>query len=162
MELETLTIAMCEQLGVSEEDTVTAVRLVHMRDLGMVAASGELLQAPRELSDAEREQLASWPRAAAHVAQSTPGHDELAPALAGLGAWWDGSQELHGQAGETIPVASRVVAVALAYVAMSRSRPHRAALAPEEILAELRSLSGTRYEPRVVDALGELLGSAAG
>lgn len=159
VELETLTIALCERLELDEDDTETAVRLVHMHDLGMLAASGEMLQAPRELSDAERDQLARWPQAAAHVARSSPAHDELAPALASLGDWWDGSQALHGLSGEAIPVASRVVAVALAYVAMSRSRPHRPALAPEEIIGELRKLSGTRYEPRVVDALGALLGS---
>jgi HD-GYP domain-containing protein (c-di-GMP phosphodiesterase class II) len=156
-ELETLTAGLCRKLGLSEHDEEVATRLVHMHDLGMLAASGQVLAAPRELTEEERDQLSRWPQAAAHVARNLPGNDELAPALASLGEWWDGSQGLHGLSGDGIPVASRVVAVALAYVAMSRPRPHRAALLPEQILDELRSLAGTRYDPRVVAALGELI-----
>ncbi len=156
-ELEALTAAICRKLGLTEHDEELATRLVHMHDLGMLAASGDVLSAPRELTEAERDQLSRWPQAAAHVARSLPGNDELAPALASLGEWWDGSQGLHGLSGDGIPVASRVVAVALAYVAMSRPRPHRPALPPEEIIEELRALAGTRYDPRVVAALGELI-----
>lgn len=152
-----LVAALGNELGLSDHDLGIAVQAVHMHDLGMLAADGAALGAPRELSEAERDQLSRWPDAASRLALGAPGYEELAPALAGLGEWWDGSRSPHGLAGAQIPTVSRVLAVALAYVAMSRSRPHRPALAPEEILAELRSLAGTRYEPRVVDALATLV-----
>lgn len=156
-ELEALVLALCGKLEVPAKDAALAVRIVHMYDLGLLAADGAALNAPRALSDSEREQLSRWPQAASLIAQGIPGQEELAPALASLNYWWDGTHGTDAAGGETIPIASRVVAVALAYVAMSRSRPHRAALTPEEIVDQLRKTAGTRYEPEVVEALAALV-----
>ncbi|MBJ7347515.1 MAG: hypothetical protein JHC87_02965 [Thermoleophilaceae bacterium] len=156
-ELEALVLALCGKLEVPADDTALAVRIVHMYDLGLLAADGEALNAPRPLTDDERDQLSRWPQAASLIAQGIPGQEELAPALASLNEWWDGSHGTGKTSGDAIPIASRVVAVALAYVAMSRSRPHRAALAPEEIVDQLRKTAGTRYDSRVVEALAALV-----
>jgi HD-GYP domain-containing protein (c-di-GMP phosphodiesterase class II) len=40
-----------------------------------------------------------------------------------------------------------------AFDAMIRDRPYCAARTPEEAIAELRSCSGTQFEPQVVDAV---------
>jgi HD-GYP domain-containing protein (c-di-GMP phosphodiesterase class II) len=43
----------------------------------------------------------------------------------------DGSGYHHGAAGAEIPVLARLLAAADAYQAMTRHRPHRAAVAPD-------------------------------
>lgn len=65
---------------------------------------------------------------------------------------WDGSGYPDGLAGEAIPLAARVIAIADVYDAMTRSRPWRAAIAPTEALAQIKEQSGRRFDPQVVKA----------
>jgi HD-GYP domain-containing protein (c-di-GMP phosphodiesterase class II) len=55
-------------------------------------------------------------------------------------------------AGQQIPLAARVLAVAASYVAMTASRPYRQAMAPAAAIAELRANGGSQFDPRVVEA----------
>ena len=55
-------------------------------------------------------------------------------------------------AGQEIPIAARVVAVAAAYCAMTTSRPYRAPLAAPAAIEELRCGRGTQFDPAVVEA----------
>ncbi|WP_029010945.1 DUF3369 domain-containing protein [Azospirillum halopraeferens] len=65
---------------------------------------------------------------------------------------WDGSGYPDGLKGTAIPLAARIAAVADGYDAMTSPRPHRPALGHAAAVAEIRRLSGVRYDPRVVDA----------
>jgi HD-GYP domain-containing protein (c-di-GMP phosphodiesterase class II) len=55
-------------------------------------------------------------------------------------------------AGQQIPLAARVVAVAAAYSAMIARRPYRAAMSSAAAIAELRANGGTQFDPAVVEA----------
>ena len=70
---------------------------------------------------------------------------------------WDGKGYPDGLAGIDIPLASRIVAVAAAYRAMSTSRPFRSAMQPRAIAAELRAGAETQFDPEVVAAMLELI-----
>ena len=52
-----------------------------------------------------------------------------------------------------IPLASRIIAVADAFDAMTTNRPYRAAMPREDALAELRRCAGTQFDPACVAAL---------
>jgi putative two-component system response regulator len=52
-----------------------------------------------------------------------------------------------------IPLASRIIAVADAFDAMTTNRPYRAALSREDAFSELRRCSGSQFDPQCVDAL---------
>lgn len=58
---------------------------------------------------------------------------------------------LDGLAGEAIPLAARIVAVADAVEAMSAVRPYRSPLALEAIVRELRAGRGTQWDPAITD-----------
>ena len=62
-----------------------------------------------------------------------------------------------GLAGEQIPLGARILFACDAYEAMTADRPYRAALTPKEAEVELRQVAGTQLDPRVVDALLEVL-----
>jgi HD-GYP domain-containing protein (c-di-GMP phosphodiesterase class II) len=63
---------------------------------------------------------------------------------------WDGTGYPDGLAGDDIPLASRIVRVCDAYVAMTSPRPYREAFSPDEALNELMRLAGTEFDPTVV------------
>jgi putative two-component system response regulator len=72
---------------------------------------------------------------------------------------WDGAGYPDGLAGDRIPHAARIVAVADAVEAMSANRPYRSALPAADIWLELRSGRARQWDPDVVDALLRLVGS---
>ena len=71
---------------------------------------------------------------------------------------WDGNGYPAGLAGEEIPVAGRLVAVADAFDAMTHERTYRSAVAVELALAEISRCSGSQFDPGVVAALLRLNG----
>ena len=66
---------------------------------------------------------------------------------------WDGSGYPDALAGEAIPLAARIVCACDAWSAMTTDRSYRAARSDAEAAVELRACAGTHFDPRVVDAL---------
>jgi len=62
---------------------------------------------------------------------------------------WDGGGYPRGLAGETIPLESRIVAVADVFDALTSNRPYRPARPEEEALSIMDSTVGTHFDPRV-------------
>ncbi|HEX8230577.1 MAG TPA: HD domain-containing phosphohydrolase [Chloroflexia bacterium] len=69
---------------------------------------------------------------------------------------WDGTGYPRGLKGEQIPLSARIFAVVDVYDALSSDRPYRPAWLQYKVLAHIRELSGTHFDPRVVDAFLEL------
>ncbi len=125
-----------------------------LHDLGKIAISRELLQRPGSLSPAEMEEVkrhtvvghhiladSAWPviRCAARIARS---HHEC----------WDGSGYPDGLAGEEIPLEARLCAIADVFDALRSPRSYKGAWSLAATVAEIRRLSGTKFDPRLVDA----------
>jgi putative two-component system response regulator len=63
---------------------------------------------------------------------------------------WDGSGYPDKLAGEAIPLGARIVAVATAYDAMTRSRPYRPGMAQERAFRILREGAGRQWDPEII------------
>jgi HD-GYP domain-containing protein (c-di-GMP phosphodiesterase class II) len=74
---------------------------------------------------------------------------------------WDGTGYPDGLAGKEIPMAARIVSACDAYNAMTTDRSYRKALPLDVAARELRSNAGTQFDPRVVEALVEVVGPPA-
>jgi HD-GYP domain-containing protein (c-di-GMP phosphodiesterase class II) len=66
---------------------------------------------------------------------------------------YDGQGYPDGLAGEEIPLLARIVSCCDAFNAMTSDRSYRKAMPVHVAVEELRSGSGTQFDPRVVDAL---------
>jgi putative two-component system response regulator len=73
---------------------------------------------------------------------------------------FDGSGYPDGLAGDAIPLTARITAVADTFDALTHVRPYRSAFPVERAVEEVRRLSRTHFDPRVVGAF-ELLDHAA-
>jgi HD-GYP domain-containing protein (c-di-GMP phosphodiesterase class II) len=70
---------------------------------------------------------------------------------------YDGRGYPFGLAGEQIPLAARIIAVADAFDALTTERSYRAPFTPVEAMAELHRRAGTHLDPQVVSALERAL-----
>jgi putative nucleotidyltransferase with HDIG domain len=70
---------------------------------------------------------------------------------------WDGLGYPDGLSGEGIPLEARIIACCDSWNAMRTDRAYRNALSRAAALAELRSNSGTQFDPRVVEALVSII-----
>ncbi len=63
---------------------------------------------------------------------------------------WDGSGYPAGVAGEAIPLAARIVAVADVFDALTSARPYKVAWGVDEAVAFLSAHSGSHFDPTVI------------
>ncbi|MES2919379.1 MAG: HD domain-containing phosphohydrolase [Pseudomonadota bacterium] len=70
---------------------------------------------------------------------------------------WDGSGYPLGLAGEAIPMAGRIAALADVFDALTSCRPYKPAWPVEDALEYLREQRGHHFEPRLVDAFLDVL-----
>jgi putative two-component system response regulator len=65
---------------------------------------------------------------------------------------WDGSGYPRGLAGEAIPEAARIVAVADVFDALTMRRPYKEPWPIDRALAAIRKDAGSHFDPRLVEA----------
>jgi HD-GYP domain-containing protein (c-di-GMP phosphodiesterase class II) len=153
-------LRIAAQLDVDDEVKHAVAQGALLHDVGKLRIDEYILSKASPLTQRERLLIREHPlqgerivgRAVdPHVAEVVTGHHER----------WDGSGYPRGLAGEQIPLAARVVAVADAYLAMCENRPYRARVSETEAIRELQDCAGTQFDPVCVEALVVVVGSPA-
>lgn len=157
-----LSARLAEELGLREGQVELIRHAAPLHDIGMVVVPDRVLLKEGDLTPEEREIMKTHAvngarilsegdlpvlRLASEVARTHHEH-------------WDGEGYPHGVAGEEIPLAGRIVAVADAFQALTDDRPFREARSAEEALEEIRRAAGRQFDARVVDALVAVRGEA--
>ncbi|WP_374246868.1 HD domain-containing phosphohydrolase [Zoogloea sp.] len=131
-----------------------------LHDIGKVGIPDRILLKPGKLTAAEFEVMKT---------HTTLGRDAISRAetLFGVSARflryakeiayshqekWDGSGYPQGLAGERIPLAARLMAVADVYDALISKRVYKPAIGHLEAVEALRAGSGSHFDPRIVEA----------
>ncbi|MFZ5776216.1 MAG: HD-GYP domain-containing protein, partial [Thermodesulfobacteriota bacterium] len=65
--------------------------------------------------------------------------------------WWDGSGYPRGLKGEQIPLAARIFAMADTWDALISARRYREAWPRDKVMAHIRALAGSQFDPDLVD-----------
>jgi HD-GYP domain-containing protein (c-di-GMP phosphodiesterase class II) len=157
-----------ERLHLSADETRVACYAALLHDIGKIGVSDGVLNKPGPLIAEERMLVEAHVRIGHDLLNSIPALRDVASATLYHHEWFDGTGYPEGLAGESIPIASRIVAVVDAYCAMLDRRSYKEAYPPERARAELLRCSGTQFDPRVVQvvlaAIDEVegAGSAAG
>ncbi|HEX6739944.1 MAG TPA: HD domain-containing phosphohydrolase [Vicinamibacteria bacterium] len=138
------------RLGMSEVER----RHIHfgalLHDIGKVRVGRQVLESKERWNDALRERMQQHPLLGCEMLRPIALWEDVLPIIAAHHERWDGKGYPRGLTGEEIPLGARVVAVADAFDAMTRSTPHGGARSPEEALNELEGCAGTQFDPRVV------------
>ncbi len=148
--------SVAERLGLPEKDRFLLDRLCAYHDLGMIGLPPEAALRPGPLSEEEWVLVRKHPELGYRIAQNAPLEmAEVAELILAHQERFDGTGYPQGLAGDSIPLAARIFAVADAAEAMTRGRPWRRALPFSRVRAEILAGAGTRFDPEVVRAFLE-------
>lgn len=154
-----LAAAIAAELGRPHAECEMIRRAARLHDVGKIGVPDAILLKPGPLTPAERERMqehtvfgsrmfagaeAPLIRLAAEISRS---HHEQ----------WAGGGYPDGLSGESIPLPARIVSVADVFDALSHDRPYRPAWPHADVLRELTTNAGTRYDPAIVAALLRVL-----
>ncbi|MBI5231000.1 MAG: HD-GYP domain-containing protein [Coriobacteriales bacterium] len=130
-----------------------------LHDLGKLAVDTEILNKPGSLTREEWAQVRRHPVQGAHLAAATPGMDRAALiTILEHHMRYDGLGYPQRSPRRPQHVASRIVAVADTYDAMTSQRPYSAARANDEAIAILVRQAGTGLDPTLVRLFVSLMG----
>jgi putative nucleotidyltransferase with HDIG domain len=127
-----------------------------LHDIGKVGISDTILHKPGRLTDRERDLMRQHPLIGEEI---VCGIDFLADARRVVRSHherWDGCGYPDGLAGEEIPLAARVFAVADAFDALTSDRPYRTASSFRQARAVIAAAAGTQFDPDVAEAFAEV------
>jgi diguanylate cyclase (GGDEF)-like protein len=126
-------------------------------DIGKIAVPEGILNKPGPLSDAERAQVERHVLIGEQILAPVEFLSRVRTIVRHGHERWDGTGYPDRLAGEEIPLGSRIVLVCDAHDAMATDRPYRQALPRNAVRSELLLHAGSQFDPRVVDALLEVL-----
>lgn len=154
----TLALKVGDALGIDARERREAELAALLHDVGKIRVPGEIINKPGPLTTTERAildrhtidgenmlgQIGGSFRRVAHLVRCSHEH-------------FDGSGYPDGLIGPEIPLAARIVSCCDAFSAMTSDRPYRPALSTAAALDELRTNSGTQFDPVVVEALAAVV-----
>lgn len=145
--------------GCDEETSSLFFHASPMHDIGKIGIPDMILLKPGRLDPEEWDIMKSHTTIGAEILS---GHDSLLIRTARAIALthhekWNGSGYPSGLAGEAIPLAGRIVAVCDVFDALTSHRPYKKAWPIEEAVREVKSGSGTAFDPKIVEAFVKTL-----
>ena len=146
---------LAERLELAEADRRLLRYGAVLHDVGKIGVPERILRKPARLSDTEFSVMANHTVIGESIVARIDYLRPVAPVIRAAHERWDGAGYPDGLAGAEIPLASRVVFVADAYVAMTSDRPYRTALPHAAALEAVAERAGTCFEPDVAAALVE-------
>jgi diguanylate cyclase (GGDEF)-like protein len=151
-----VTRALASDLGYSEEDASELGLAAVLHDIGKIRVPDVVLSTAGQLTDPEWELMKQHTVWGGDFLAGRQGFELAATIARSHHERWDGSGYPNSLAGEDIPEAATIVAVADAFDAMTSDRPYRAARSVAAAVREIVACSGSQFSPKVVQALVRL------
>jgi len=146
-----LTIKLAQAAGLDEKELVHVRRGALLHDIGKMGVPDHILLKPGKLTDDE------WIIMRKHT---TFAYETLSPISYLKPALdipychhekWDGTGYPRELKGELIPLVARLFAVVDVWDALRSNRPYRQSCSENKMLEYLQSLSGSHFDPKVVE-----------
>jgi two-component system cell cycle response regulator len=159
-DVSSLAVRVGEQLGLAPDELEELRLAAELHDVGKLAIPDIVLQKTGGLDATEWGFIHSHTLIGQRILSSAPALRPVGAIVRSTHENWDGTGYPDGLAGESIPLAARIIAACDAYSAMTSDRPYRAARTPEDAVAELRRCAGRQFDPHVAELLCRVLADA--
>jgi ribonuclease P protein subunit RPR2 len=127
-----------------------------LHDIGKVAIADAILHKPGTLTPEERSVMETHPLIGAQIVSGIDFLRDAAAVIRSHHERWDGEGYPDRLAGETIPAAARLFAVADVLDALTTDRPYRRASPIAEARRMILASAGTHFDPVAVEAFMEI------
>ena len=145
-------------LGLGDDEQRELRLAAPLHDVGKVALPLDLLTKSGPLSPLEMETVKTHTTVGSRILRGSG--SSLLDAAETIARThherWDGRGYPAGLAGQAIPLAGRLVAIADSFDVLTHDSPYRAATDVDSAVAEIKRCRGTWYDPAVVDAFSSI------
>jgi PAS domain S-box-containing protein len=149
-----LAATIAAQLGLPPAVAAQIGEAAPLHDVGKIGICDAILLKPGRLTSPELVEM----RKHAQIGSAIMSGSDFA--ILQLGAlialthheWWDGTGYPSGLAGDAIPIAGRIVAVADVFDALTHARPYKEAWSTSRALLTIHESAGSHFDPDVVAA----------
>jgi len=152
-------VSVARELGLDGDAMRSLERAARFHDVGKVALPDALLAKPSPLTAGETDIVRLHVEIGADMLEVTSTLADTAPVVRASHEWFSGKGYPDRLVGETIPLGSRIIAVADAYDAMTQDRAYRSRFDSADAIAELMRCCPSQFDPRVVAAFLAVLGT---
>jgi len=139
-----------QALGLPDSEMDNLLLLAALHDIGKIAIPNSILDKAGKLSPEEWEIIKKHPETGYRIGLSSPEMAPIAEAILHHHERWDGSGYPLGLNGESIPLISRIIAIADTYDVMTHGRPYQVAAGQEEVRREIERCAGSQFDPHLV------------
>ncbi len=155
-EVADLARELCSYLELNEKTKDLIYYAALLRNIGKITLPEELFNKKEKLSKEDWEKLQNHPNVGVNLLMSINFLSEVIPYIHYHKERWDGKGEPEGLRGHSIPLGSRIVAVADAFCALVAKRSFRDAMSIQDALKIVKEESQIKWDPILVDALFQL------
>ncbi len=148
---------ICKKLGLNEKTTDLIYYAGLLQNIGKITLPEKLFANNGKLSTDEFEKIKNHTNVGVNLLMNINFLSEVVPYITYQTERVDGSGTPEGLKGQSIPLGSRIIAVADAYSAMTSDRPFRKAMASDKALEIITSETGTKWDKDVVNALLQVI-----
>ncbi len=147
-----MSIRLAKRMGLSEQEQLQVRRGALLHDIGKMGIPDEILHKAGILTEEEWKVMRKHPQFAYEMLSPIPYLQGSLDIPYCHHEKWDGTGYPRGLKREEIPLIARIFAVVDVWDALTSDRPYRAAWSPEQALHYIHSLSGSHFDPYIVEA----------
>jgi putative nucleotidyltransferase with HDIG domain len=146
-------MAIARHLGLNQDEVFRVRTAAILHDVGKLGIRDGILNKPGGLTEEEFAVMRQHTAIGAQIMEPIRMLKEIIPGIRNHHETWDGNGYPDKLKGEDIPQVARIIGVADTFDAMTTNRPYQKAKTLEYVLDKLRAMSGSRFDPEVVNAL---------
>lgn len=148
---------IAEEMGYDKEYCELLYRAGILHDIGKIGTPDAVLLKPGKLDELEYGLMKEHVTASAELLRKIPMYKELSGIIWAHHEHYDGTGYPNGLKRDKIPELARIMIVADAFDAMTTNRIYKARMNIESAIKELKSCSGTQFDPKVVEVAIDVL-----
>ncbi len=144
---------IAEKFGYTEDQITSIYMMGLLHDVGKIGVPDQIINKPGKLTDEEFAVIKTHPVVGSRILENIKEMPELANGARWHHERYDGKGYPDGLAGEDIPEAARIIAVADSYDAMTSRRSYRNVMEQSSVRAEIEKGRGTQFDPVFADIM---------